>query len=92
MIDAGHGGKDPGAIGRLGTYEKSVTLKAAKILAQKLNQTGLVNARLTRDDDRYLKLRQRISIARRAQADLIHLLHADAFHKSSAHGISVFTL
>ena len=92
MIDAGHGGKDPGAIGRLGTYEKTVTLKAAKILAQKLNQTGLVNDRLTRDDDRYLKLRQRISIARRAQADLFISLHADAFHKSSAHGISVFTL
>ena len=92
MIDAGHGGKDPGAAGHHGTIEKQVTLKAARILADKLNRTGRVLAKLTRDDDRYLKLRERISIARRAQADLFISLHADAFHKSSAKGISVFSL
>ena len=92
MIDAGHGGKDPGAIGHHGTVEKEVTLKAARILAQKLNATGRVNALLTRDDDRFLKLRERINVARRAQADLFISLHADAFHKSSAKGISVFSL
>lgn len=92
MIDAGHGGKDPGAIGHHGTREKEVTLKAARILAKKLNATGRVQALLTRDDDRYLKLRERINVARRAQADLFLSLHADAFHKSSAKGISVFSL
>ena len=92
MIDAGHGGKDPGAIGKKGTREKEVTLKAARILAQKLTATGLVTAKLTRHDDHYLKLRERINIARRAHADLFISLHADAFHKSSAKGISVFSL
>ena len=92
MIDAGHGGKDPGAIGKRGTREKEVTLKAARILAKKLTATGLVTAKLTRHDDHYLKLRERINIARRAHADLFISLHADAFHKSSAKGISVFSL
>ena len=92
MIDAGHGGKDPGATGHHGTIEKEITLKAARILAKKLNQTGVVVAKLTRDDDRYLKLRERINVARRAQADLFISLHADAFHKPSAKGMSVFSL
>ncbi|MGC6517204.1 MAG: N-acetylmuramoyl-L-alanine amidase [Candidatus Puniceispirillaceae bacterium] len=92
MIDAGHGGKDPGALGKSGTREKDITLKAARILAKKLNATGLVAAKLTRNDDRFLKLRERINVARRAQADLFISLHADAFHKSSARGISVFSL
>ena len=92
MIDAGHGGKDPGAQGHHGTIEKEITLKAARILAKKLNQTGVVVAKLTRNDDRYLKLRERINVARRAQADLFISLHADAFHKPSAKGMSVFSL
>ena len=92
MIDAGHGGKDPGALGHHGTIEKEVTLKAARILAEKLKKTGVVIPKLTRNDDRYLKLRERIQVARRAQADLFISLHADAFHKKSAHGISVFSL
>lgn len=92
MIDAGHGGKDPGALGHHGTIEKEVTLKAARILAEKLKKTGVVIPKLTRNDDRYLKLRERINVARRAQADLFISLHADAFHKKSAHGISVFSL
>ena len=92
MIDAGHGGKDPGALGHKGTIEKEVTLKAARILAAKLNATGQVVAKLTRDDDRYLKLRERIMVARRAQADVFISLHADAFHKPSAMGMSVFSL
>ena len=92
MVDAGHGGKDPGASGARGTIEKEVTLKAARILADKLNQTGRVRAVLTRDDDRYLKLRQRINLAREAQADLFISLHADAFHNPKAKGMSVFSL
>jgi N-acetylmuramoyl-L-alanine amidase len=92
MIDAGHGGKDSGALGATGLVEKQVTLKAARLLASKLNQTGLVIAKLTRDDDTYLKLRQRIDVARRAKADLFISLHADAFHKASARGMSVFSL
>ena len=92
MVDAGHGGKDPGASGARGTIEKEVTLKAARILAEKLNQTGRVRAVLTRNDDRYLKLRQRINLAREAQADLFISLHADAFHNPKAKGMSVFSL
>ena len=92
MIDAGHGGKDPGAVSKRGTREKEITLKAARILAAKLNATGRVIAKLTRNDDRYLKLRERIAIARRAQADLFISLHADAFHNPKAKGISVFSL
>ena len=92
MIDAGHGGKDPGAVSKKGTREKEITLKAARILAAKLNATGRVIAKLTRNDDRYLKLRERIAIARRAQADLFISLHADAFHNPKAKGISVFSL
>ena len=92
MIDAGHGGKDPGAVSKRGTRERKITLKAARILAAKLNATGRVIAKLTRNDDRYLKLRERIAIARRAQADLFISLHADAFHNPKAKGISVFSL
>ena len=92
FIDAGHGGKDPGARGKSGTKEKEITLAAARALAAQLHATGRVTPMLTRDDDRYLKLRQRIKVARDRNADLFVSLHADSAHKSSAHGISVFTL
>ena len=92
FIDPGHGGKDPGAIGKSGTYEKDITLAAAQALARQLRNTGRVTALLTRSDDRYLKLRQRIQIARDRNADLFVSLHADSAHHAKAHGISVFTL
>jgi N-acetylmuramoyl-L-alanine amidase len=92
FIDAGHGGKDPGAIGKAGTLEKKITLGAARDLAKKLQATGKIRPILARGDDRYLRLRERIRLARRQQADVFISLHADAAHSSKARGISVFTL
>ena len=91
-IDPGHGGKDPGAIGYSGTKEKMVTFRASRRLAEHLNKTGRVIARLTREDDSYIQLRDRIKIARQHQADLFISIHADAAPNANAHGISVFSL
>ena len=92
FIDAGHGGKDPGAIGRTKTLEKDITLAAARELAAQLRSTGLIEPILSRTDDRYLKLRQRIQLARDQQADVFISLHADAAPSAKARGISIFTL
>ena len=92
FIDAGHGGKDPGALGKAGTAEKNITRAAARELASQLRATGKVIPILARDDDRFLRLRQRIRLARQNQADLFISLHADSAQRSSARGISVFTL
>ena len=92
FIDAGHGGKDPGAIGTSQTLEKDITLAAANELARRLESTGVITPILSRSDDRYLKLRQRIDLARRQKADLFISLHADAAPSKKARGISVFTL
>ena len=92
FIDAGHGGKDPGAIGRSKTQEKDITLAAAQELAKQLESTGLIRPVLSRSDDRYLKLRQRINLARQQEADIFISLHADAAPSPQANGISVFTL
>ena len=92
FIDPGHGGKDPGAIGRSKTLEKEITLAASLELAQQLRGTGLIRPVLSRSDDRYLKLRQRIQLARDQEADIFISLHADAAPSAKARGISVFTL
>ena len=91
-IDAGHGGKDPGAIGKRGSREKDITLAAAKQLVKHLNASSKITARLVRSGDRYLKLRQRIQIARDMGADAFISLHADSASRASARGISVFSL
>ena len=91
-IDAGHGGKDPGALGHAGTKEKEITLAAAKQLAADLSDTGKVSARLIRSSDKFYKLRQRIDIARNMGADLFISLHADSAPRKAARGISIFTL
>ncbi len=91
-IDAGHGGKDPGAVGLAGTKEKEITLAAAKQLASDLRKTGKVLSRLIRSSDQFYKLRQRIEIARDMGADLFISLHADSAPRKAARGISVFTL
>jgi len=91
-IDAGHGGKDPGAIGLKGTREKQITLRAAKMLSEELSKTGRVTPVLIRSNDVYYKLRHRIELAHDAQADLFVSLHADSAKSKQAHGISVFTL
>ncbi|MGC6452958.1 MAG: N-acetylmuramoyl-L-alanine amidase [Candidatus Puniceispirillaceae bacterium] len=92
FIDAGHGGKDPGAIGRSKTLEKDITLAASRELATQLRGTGLIEPILSRSDDRYLRLRERIQLARDREADVFISLHADAAPSAKARGISVFTL
>ena len=92
MIDPGHGGKDPGAIGASGTHEKNIVLSTAIILQRILNQEYGIKALLTRNDDRFIDLRKRLEAARTHQADLFISLHADAFHHSSVHGASVYVL
>lgn len=92
FIDAGHGGKDPGAISANGHYEKTVTLQAALELARQLNATGKIEAVLSRDSDVYHKLRKRITLARNKKADVFISLHADAAENRKARGVSVFSL
>ena len=92
FIDPGHGGKDPGAIGVSGTREKDINLKAARELARQLESTGRIRALLSRDDDRFHRLRTRIDLARKAKADVFISLHADAAPNRKAKGVSIFTL
>jgi len=91
-IDPGHGGEDPGAIGRRGTYEKNVTLAIARRLKSILDAEPGMRAMLTRDDDYFVPLRARVQKARRVQADLFISIHADAFREANARGSSVFAL
>lgn len=91
-IDAGHGGKDPGAVGPSGTREKDVTLSIARKLKALIDRTPNIRAVMIRDGDYYIKLYERPRIAQRMKADLFISIHADAFHKRSARGSSVFTL
>ena len=92
VIDPGHGGKDPGATGVRGTHEKDVVLSISKKLYRLINQQPDFKAYLTRDSDYYLTLRQRLVLARQYRADMFVAIHADAFHKKSAKGVSVFAL
>jgi len=91
-IDAGHGGRDPGATGKKGTKEKTVTLQMAKRLEKKINQQKGMKAVLTRKNDRYLRLRDRIHKARDYHADMMISLHADSFPDPRARGSSVYAL
>lgn len=92
VIDAGHGGVDPGALGANGVYEKQVTLNMARALKEELESTGRYRVMLTRDKDTYLKLYKRVDFARRNHADLFISLHADSIGKSNVSGASVYTL
>jgi N-acetylmuramoyl-L-alanine amidase len=91
-IDAGHGGKDVGAQGANGTQEKDVVLAIAKRLQSAVNRQPGMKAVMIRNDDNFVKLRERVNIAQRAKADLFVSIHADAFDDTSAHGASVYTL
>lgn len=91
-IDAGHGGKDPGAIGDYGTQEKHITLSIAKKLKIKLDKEPNIRAVLVRDGDYYLPLETRRAKARKANADLFVSIHADAAPRKQAHGSSVYAL
>jgi N-acetylmuramoyl-L-alanine amidase len=92
VLDPGHGGEDPGAIGRGGSHEKNVTLSVARRLKQKIDATPNMRSVLTRDGDYFIPLHQRVAKARRVQADLFVSVHADAFIKPTARGSSVFVL
>lgn len=91
-VDAGHGGVDPGAHGPKGTLEKVVVLKIAKKLAALINKKPGMKAVLVRKNDKFIKLRKRMEIARDANADLFISIHADAFKSSKVKGASVFML
>ncbi len=91
-IDAGHGGKDPGASGPSGVREKAVTLAVARELARQINADPGLRAVLIRDGDTFVPLKQRYMKARAAQADLFISIHADASPNDSASGASVFVL
>ncbi len=91
-IDAGHGGRDPGAIGGTGLQEKDITLKAALELKRQLLATGRYKVVLSRGDDRYIEHDDRLRVARARNADLFISIHADATVGTSARGASVYTL
>lgn len=91
-LDAGHGGEDPGALGRRGTREKDVTLAIARQLKMQIDTTPGMRAVLIRDGDYFIPLSGRVEKARRAHADLFVSIHADAFIKPHARGSSVFAL
>ena len=91
-IDAGHGGEDPGAIGKKKTREKDVVLRIARELKKSIDAQPGMSGVLTRDGDYYIPLRGRYEKARKARADLFVSIHADAFKKRSVQGSSVFVL
>ena len=91
-IDAGHGGEDPGAIGKKKTREKDVVLRIARELKKAIDAEPGMRSVLTRDGDYYIPLRGRYEKARKARADLFVSIHADAFSKRSVRGSSVFVL
>ncbi|QSI79150.1 N-acetylmuramoyl-L-alanine amidase [Niveibacterium microcysteis] len=91
-IDPGHGGEDPGAVGKAGTFEKNVTLAIGRRLKAKIDADPLLRGMLTRDGDFFVPLGQRVAKARAVQADLFVSIHADAFIKPDARGSSVFVL
>jgi N-acetylmuramoyl-L-alanine amidase len=92
VIDAGHGGEDPGARGRRGTYEKHVTLAVARKLKGLIDAEPGMRAVLTRDGDYFIPLAARVDKARRVKADLFVSIHADAYLLPHARGSSVFAL
>ena len=91
-IDAGHGGQDPGAIGKGGRREKDVTLAIARELARQVNATPGLKAYLTRDSDVFIPLYKRARLAREADADIFVSIHADAAENRNADGSSVYVL
>jgi len=91
-IDPGHGGEDPGAIGRRGTMEKDVVLRIGQMLRERIDAEPGMRAFMVRDADFFVPLAQRVAKARRVQADLFVSIHADAFVEPHARGASVYVL
>ena len=92
VIDPGHGGRDPGAVGSRGTHEKKITWASAKELQKQLLSTGRYNIIMTRSKDIYVEHEERIRIARAGGADLFISIHADSAGNKTARGASVYTL
>jgi N-acetylmuramoyl-L-alanine amidase len=92
VIDPGHGGKDPGATGVSGVYEKGITLATAREVRAELQKIGRYRVVLTRDSDVFIRLRDRVARARAAGADLFVSIHADALESPTVRGSSVYTL
>ncbi|POF61690.1 N-acetylmuramoyl-L-alanine amidase AmiA precursor [Novacetimonas maltaceti] len=92
MLDPGHGGKDPGAIGVSGTYEKHVAEAAAAELQRQLVGSGRYRVAMTRADDRFIPLEGRVDLAHTHKASLFISMHADALHDRMVRGASVYTL
>ncbi|WP_068077501.1 N-acetylmuramoyl-L-alanine amidase family protein [Novosphingobium lentum] len=92
VIDAGHGGHDPGASGAGSLREKNVTLALVQAVRDALVADGRVRVALTRDTDRFLVLQERSGIARRMDANLFVSIHADAADSDAAHGATIYTL
>ena len=92
VIDAGHGGKDPGAAGQDDAHEKDITLAAARTLRERLERTGRYTVVMTRDTDTYIPLESRVKLTRRSNADLFISLHADSGPDPTIRGATVYTL
>lgn len=92
LLDPGHGGKDPGAIGVSGTYEKHIAFATAMELRRQLQATGKVRVHLTRTRDIFIPLEDRVAIGHEARAALFVSVHADALTDHSVRGASVYTL
>lgn len=92
VLDPGHGGKDPGGIGVSGVYEKTLTLATAREVRRELGRLGPYRVILTRNSDRFVRLRERVAIARRAKAELFVSIHADTRATIETRGASVYTL
>jgi len=92
VIDAGHGGPDPGTLGVLGVNEKHITLAMAKAVKEELERTGRYTVRLTRDKDFFIPVRDRFVVARKLGADLFISLHADSISNPQVRGGSVYSL
>ncbi|UZJ60487.1 N-acetylmuramoyl-L-alanine amidase [Pseudomonas sp. KU26590] len=92
VVDAGHGGKDPGAVGSKGEREKDVVLSIAQLLAKRLKREKGFDVRLVRNDDFFVPLRKRVDFARKYNADMFISVHADAAPRLTASGASVFAL
>jgi N-acetylmuramoyl-L-alanine amidase len=92
VLDPGHGGIDPGAVSRSGTKEKDVVLAFANSLRNALARTGKYDVVLTRDDDTFIGLKQRVEVARQENADLFIAIHADTVRGQDARGLTIYTL
>ncbi len=92
IIDPGHGGQDPGAIGAGKIYEKHIVLSLAKQLEKKLLDSGKYRVKLTRSSDVFIRLKDRVKFARKYGGDIFISIHADSIHKPDVHGTSIYTL